>query len=155
MAEETQYTVIESDCLIWPTSLRLQAKQFRLLVAADTTHTTTDEISDFTEAALGRGMVYFCAWGPGCEKFHDIVDEVIGRDELGERRFAAPTADDFVMTTWHDRETLEEALDFFATCAVPTDGYAAKSHHHVVMCVRNPEWASVAKQFLKSAKFLI
>jgi hypothetical protein len=58
-----------------------------------------------------------------CEKFHDIVDEVVVNDELGERRFAGPIANDTVMTTWHEHETLEQALDFFVTSAVPTQGF--------------------------------
>jgi hypothetical protein len=41
----------------------------------------------------------------GTEGLHDIVDEVVVGDDLGERRFAAPTAEDVVMTTWHDDET--------------------------------------------------
>jgi hypothetical protein len=155
MAKETEFAVIESSQLIWRTSVQMSARRFRLFVAADTAHTTADQISAFAEAALGRGMVYFCAWGPGCDRFHDIVDEVVVGDELAERSFAPPTAKDVVMTTWHARETLEEALDFFATCAVPTDGYAADSSYRVVMCVGNPQWASVATRFLKAAKFLI
>ncbi|HEY5029677.1 MAG TPA: hypothetical protein VIK39_14800 [Candidatus Angelobacter sp.] len=83
------------------------------------------------------------------------MDEVVVEDDLGDRRFAAPTAKDVVMTTWHDDETLEEALEFFATSAVPTDGYAANSGYRLVMCVGNPEWAMVARRFLKAAKFLI
>jgi hypothetical protein len=98
-------------------------------------------------------MVYFCAWGPGCERFHDIVDQVIVEDGIG-RRFVPPTPRDAVMTTWHDRESLEDALDFFATSAVATDGYGANSRYRVVISVESPEWASVATRFLKDAKFL-
>lgn len=155
MAEETEFAVIELNHLTWPESLKLPTKRFRLFIAADTTSTSTDEISDFADAALARGMVYFCAWGPGSERFHDVVDEIIVGDELAERKFVAPTAKDRVMTTWHANETFEEALEFFATCAVPTDGYIADSSYRIVMCVGNPEWAAEATRFLKAAKFLI
>jgi hypothetical protein len=155
MAADTEFVVVELSELIWPTSLQLPHERFRLFVAADTTHSTTDEISDFVEAALGKGMVYFCAWGPGCGRFHDIVDEILVGDDLGERRFTGPTAADTVMTTWHEHQTLEEALDFLATCAVPTDGYTADSSYRVVMCVGSLESAAVATRFLKAAKFLI
>jgi hypothetical protein len=150
MAEETEFGVIESHHLIWPGELQLPSKRFRLFVAADTTRATTDQISDFAEAGLERGAVYFCAWGPGCERFHDIFDQV----EIGTPRFAPPTPNDVVMTTWHDHETLEEALEFYASCAVPSDGYAAESHYRLAICVGNPEWAAVAIRFLKTAKFL-
>lgn len=151
MAEETEFRVIELRHLIWPGELQLPSKRFRLFVAANTTRTATDQISEFAEAALERGMVYFCAWGPGCERLHDIVDQV----EIGDPRFVPPTPEDVVMTTWHDHHTLEEALEFFATCAVPTDGYAAESNYRLVMCVGNPEWAAAAIRFLKTAEFLV
>jgi len=99
-------------------------------------------------------MVYFCAWGHGCEKFHDIVDDVIAHDYAGEQRFTGPTAKDTVMTTWHDNETLEEALDYFITLALPTDGLVADSSYRVAICVGNPAWAAKAKRFLESADFV-
>ena len=98
-------------------------------------------------------MVYFCSWGRDCERFHDIVDGVIVEDDVTERKFRGPTADDVVMTTWHEHVSLEEALDFFATCAVPTDGLASDSGFRLVICVGNPDWAAAASRFLQSANF--
>ena len=148
MAEDNEFAIVEIDHLIWPESLQLPTKRFRLFVAADTTRATTDDISNFAEAALEGGMVYFCAWGAGCERFHDIVDEVVVVSDLEGRRFALPN------TTWHAHETLEEALEFFATAAVPSDEYEAGSRFRVVLCVGNPGWAAVADRFLKNATFL-
>lgn len=96
-------------------------------------------------------MVLFCAWGHGCEKFHDIVDEVIADDYAGERNFAGPTAKDAVMTTWHDDETLEEALHYFITLALPTEGLMPNSNYRMAICVGNSAWAAKAKQALESA----
>ena len=93
-------------------------------------------------------MVYFCGWGPGCERFHDIVDEIIVADEA---QFTPPTQRDTVMTTFHDSDTLEEALDFFATCAVPSDGYLPGSNYRLVVCIGDREWAATATRVLKAA----
>ena len=90
------------------------------IVAADTSGLSVNAMSEFASAALGRGMVYFSAWGRGCERFQHIVDEVVAEDELGERRFVGPTPNDVVMTTWHEGEDLEGALSFFAVSAIPT-----------------------------------
>lgn len=155
MAEETQFGIVDLDRLIWPISLALPAKRFRLFVAADTTQVPTAEISDFAQAALSRGMVYLCAWGQGCERFHDIVDDVIGEDDVGARRFAGPNLDDVVMTTWHDDEGLEDALTFFATTAFPTDGFLEDSSYRLVVCVGNSEWASAASRFLGAARYFV
>jgi hypothetical protein len=97
-------------------------------------------------------MVYFCAWGRNCERFHDIVDEVILEDDLGEHRFVGPTENDVVMTTWHKDETLEEAIEFFTSWAVPTDGFAANSSFRLVICVGNTGWAETANRVLQSAE---
>lgn len=110
-------------------------------------------MSEFASAALSRGMVYFCAWGHDCERIHDIVDEVIAEDDHGEGRFVGPTPNDIVMTTWHNDETLEEALGFFTTSAVPTDGFAANSNFRLAICVGNPEWARTATRVLQSTEF--
>lgn len=152
MEEEKRFAVIQLPQLEWPTSTALPSSRFLLFVAADITDISADAISEFASAALSRGMVYFCAWGRDCGRFHDIVDEVVVEDELGERRFVGPTASDVVMTTWHEKETLEEALDFFTSFAVPTDGFAADSSFRLVICVDNPDWAETATRVLQSTE---
>jgi hypothetical protein len=139
--------------LCWPTALELPSKRFRLFVAAEVSPISADVISEFAAAALNSGMVYFCAWGCDCERFHDIVDEAIVEDELGERWWAGPNADDTIMTTWHARDSLAEALDFFVTCAMPTAGFKADGSFRLVICVGNSDWAEIAKRFLDSAPF--
>ena len=152
MAERKRFAVIQLPELKWPTSTPLPSGRFRLFVAADVSNVSVDAISEFASAALSKGMVYFSAWGRDCERFHDIVDEVIVEDDVGERRFVGPTADDSVMTTWHKDNTLEEALDFFTTFAVPTDGFAANSSFRLVICVGNPDWAETATRVLQSTE---
>lgn len=154
MAEEKRFAVIQIPELKWPTSPPLPSSRFRLFVAADTSEVSVDAVSEFASAALSRGMVYFCAWGPDCERLHDIVDEVIAKDDLGERRFVGLTPNDVVMTTWHKEESLEEALHFFSTSAVPTDGFAANSNFRLAICVGNPEWTRTATRVLQSTEFL-
>ena len=127
MDKERQFAVINSDDLQWPPALQLPSPRFRLFVAANVEEVSTKAISDFAFAALSRGMVYFAPGASGCERFHSIVDDVKLKDDLGERRFVGPRVGDVVMTTWHDCDTLEEALEFFATCAVPTDGLALRT----------------------------
>jgi hypothetical protein len=151
--EAKEFSVVELAELKWPTTLNLPTKRFRLFVAADVTELSANALADFGRSALRNGMVYFCAWGHDCEKFHDTVDEVIANDYAGERTFAGPTAKDTVMTTWHDNETLEEALDYFTTLALPTEGLVPNSSYRVAICVGNPAWAVKAKQSLESADF--
>jgi len=153
MAEEKRFSVVQLSALEWPELLKLPSSRFRLFVAADTRFLNIGMVSQFASAALSRGMVYFCAWGNDCERFHDIVDDVIVEDEVGERRFVGQTASDTVMTTWHKGDTLEEALDFFATLAIPSNGFVANSDYWVVVCVGSQDWASIATRVLRSARF--
>jgi len=153
--QEKKFVVIEVPRLEWPATLEVPSKRFRLLVAADVNSASTQALSDFALSALKRGMVYFCSWGQGCERFHDIVDEVIIGDDVSDQAFAGPSRGDVVMTTWHDDETLEEALDFFATCAVPTDGFAPDSDFRLVISVGDQHWAAQSQKFLESVKCFV
>ena len=153
MPKENQFCVIELDSLSWPVALRVPSARFRLFVAVDATGTSTEAISEFAEAALNNGMVYLCAWGPDCSRLHDIVDLVVVDDDLGKRLFVRPSEDDTIMTTWHESDTLTEALDFFVNCAFPTDGFETDSHYWVALCVNNLEWAAVIRQQLEDAEF--
>jgi hypothetical protein len=155
MAEEKRFAVIQLPELKWPTSVELPGSRFRLFVAADISDVSTDVVSQFVAEALDRGMVYFCAWGRDCERFHDIVDEVVLQDGLGKRKSVGSTANDTVMTTWHDHESLEEALDFFISSALPTQGFAADSSFRLVICVRSPDCADTATRVLQSTEFFI
>ena len=148
-----QFAVIEVPELEWPASFRIPSPRFRLFVAANTSELPVEIMSRFVTAALSAGMVYFCAWGSGCERFHDIVDEILVEDDLGPRKFAGPTSNDKVMTTWHSQDTLEEALDFFATFAIPTDGFKRDSGFRVVVCLSNSGWAAIARSVIGSAEF--
>lgn len=149
--KRSSLTLIES--LQWPASLKIPSKKFRLFVAADVRNIDVQALADFGAIALKNGMVYFCAWGPGCERFHDIVDEVIVTDDLGQRLFAGPSPHDTVMTTWHDKETLEEAVDFFANATFPTEGFQPDSNYWVAICLQNNEWEAIIREQLQLADF--
>jgi hypothetical protein len=109
MTRVRRFSVVELTSLRWPATLQTPLPRFRLFVAADITGSTVEFLSEFAESALRHGMVYFCAWEPDCERFHDVVDEVILEDDLGRHLFVGPTENDTVMTTWHTNNTLNEA----------------------------------------------
>lgn len=152
--EAKKFAVVEAPELLWPAKLDIPSKRFRLLVAADTSKVSTQALSTFAAAALERGMVYFCSWGEGCERFHDIVDEVIVQDDFGANRFRGSSPEDVIMTTSHGDEPLEEALFYIAALAVPTTGFLPESDFRVVVCVGNSDWATEARTYLESMPYL-
>jgi hypothetical protein len=147
MARENRFYFVESESLNWPSSIPIPHGRFRLFVAADVTRTSTELISEFAYAALTSGMVYFCAWGQDCERFHDIVDELVVEDEIGAHLFAGAAAGDTIMTA------LGEALDFFINLAEPTSGLDRNSDYWVAVSVNNSEWAAEIRRRLEAAHF--
>ena len=155
MAGEKPFSVVHLDSLKWPADIQIPNGRFRLFVAADVTGLSTELMSEFADAALQNGMVYFCAWGPGCERFHDIVDEVVVEDEIGERIFVGKNESDTIMTTWHNDESLDEALAFFANLTCPTTGFERNSNFWVAVSVTNAGWACELQRCLEEAKLPI
>jgi hypothetical protein len=94
----------------------------------DASTVSTDEIAAAIERMLDSGLAYFCAWGPDCERVHDIADEVL------LRRRPEANYDTDVMTTWHDDESLADAA-WFASIAFPADEYVGTFVGTVAMLV--------------------
>lgn len=68
---------------------------------------------DVSRWLVDSGCLYMMAWGPNCSSWDDSVDLAQIRKFLpGE----APD-DEFVMTTWHNDETLENVFWFAQFCA--------------------------------------
>ena len=101
---------------------------------------------------LSRTEWCFSAWGPGCERFHDAVDDEVLEDELdGRNAYKGPQKDDAIMTTWHARESLAEALEFFVNFNIATEGFRPSTHFWLVMCLNNSTWSKTINDYLCSA----
>src|SRR4051794_24250383 len=156
MIDAERFILIEPPSLEWPLDLQLSSKYFRLLIAADTKSLSTEQISRFSKDALTKGMVYCCAWGPGCERVHDSVDDTLVASEiLGPRLFPPATRHDTVMTTWHNHETLDDALEFFVWNSCPTVSYINESRVWLIFSVANSMWSTAIRDyFQKPGKLL-
>lgn len=83
------------------------AKPYKCVVVVEA------EVSPSRQMEISRwlvqtGCMYMMAWGVGCSSWDDSVDlanlEPFGFEDIPD--------DAFVMTTWHESETLEEVFDF-------------------------------------------
>jgi hypothetical protein len=101
----------------WPDRLPLPTRYVVVFFGMDASKVATDDLAQLAEATLDAGAVYVCAWGPDCGRVHDIFDDVIVSQELESG------ADDTIITTWHAKEALEEALWYFAQTAIPDDAF--------------------------------
>jgi len=108
----------------------------------------TEVISQLATELHHRGLAYLCVWGPGCERVHDIFDEV--QIELEGSR----PIDSVVMTTWHAEEPIEEALWFFVNNSFPDAAYEDTCCRGIAISIGNPEWAKRVAWYLSDLKAL-
>jgi hypothetical protein len=125
------------------------SKYFGLFLAIDARGLDVSPISDLATQLLSRGLVYLCAWGPDCERVHDIFDEAIVGREL-EATEQPEIFDGTVMTTWHSRESFKEAVWFFVHSAFATESYEHDCKDWVIATIGNPEWEQEVRRSIRS-----
>jgi len=77
--------------------------------------------------------------GPDCERVHDCFDEAMVLKEGREITV------DNVITTWHSRETLSEALCFFINSAFPDQSLEETCREWIITPIDNAEWQETVR----------
>jgi hypothetical protein len=72
--------------------------------------------NDVSDVLVEAGCLYSMAWGIDCTLWDDSVDYACIR-----YHGVVPLDDKFVMTTWHDDETLQETVEFAKHCTEYSD----------------------------------
>lgn len=120
--------------------IELGSQHFVALLAWDAEAVDPHEIGRVARILLDSGCVYFCCWGPGCERVHDIIDE----EQVGDG--TSINDDDLaIMTTWHNNVSLEEATWFALYVAFPDDRFFDSSRALVAICIDNATWSEQLK----------
>ena len=130
----------------FPVRVDVPGSRFVLLYAADTKSHFGDRVAAASRI-LNAGCVYFCAWGPGCELMHDVVDECV----LEQGLFL--DSEGTIMTTWHDSESLADAVEFALLSAEPDGIYRVGCDSVVLATVGNLSWAQETRH--AAAKFIL
>lgn len=125
--ERDLYFLSLPDFASLPDSISLPGRRFVAFVAADATGVDAAVLANFCRKLTKTGCVYFCAWGPDCERVHDVFDEGVLDIEP------------VIMTTWHDKESLDSALWFFLFSAFPDDGYGIVQNG-LAISIGDPAW---------------
>jgi hypothetical protein len=71
------------------------------------------DAAPFAKKAVARGVAVVCAWGPGCTMIEEMFDDAIVDANPNE------TEKNVVLTTSHEGESLEEAMEFFLDVILP------------------------------------
>jgi len=126
-----------------PSLLPFSYETFVLLLAADARGASDQALRKSCSQLLTAGARYVCCWGPDCSRVHDACD--FAAMELGLNR-----GDAVIMTTWHDREPLEEAIWFAANAAFPHDSYTQAADALIALSVGSPEWDAEIHAYLQA-----
>lgn len=121
-----------------PSPLRLPSRHFLCLLAWDARGLSVEVVESLIAPLLRAGASYFVCWGPDCGRVHDIVDELVCApdNELGVPEDAC------IMTTWHEHESLREALWFFLATAWPDEHYDASTRTALAISVGSAAWSA-------------
>lgn len=133
------------DLHAWPIDLPLGNQRFSLLLVLDGRDVAEDGFAtwnSFAERAINQGLAYFSTWGPDCERLHDLMDET-----LVEREVQGEAERDFLMTTWHAEESLEDALEFLKNCAVDHDLQDWRTAPGVIALIGRPDLVTQIEAF--------
>ena len=89
---------------------------------------------------MAKGLVYLVAWGPDCERVHNLFDTIDAEEN--------PETDTVIMTTWHSEESLEEALWFALFSAWPAPPYDQDCSSTVAVTIANTSWGDAVESYL-------
>ena len=121
--------------------------QFVCFCAMDAREVSDTEIAGLCSHLLQLGCAYFCAWGPDCERVHDLMDqENISAHPMGDRGV--------LMTTWHANDDLQDALFFLLNCTDPDENYAPNGcDSALIVAIGRPDWSAAIDTFIGLALY--
>jgi hypothetical protein len=118
---------------------RLSFGRFLCLIAGDASQTSNDVLRSFARVLIHSGAVYVCSWGRDCERVHEAVDGAALEIE------SDPSDDSVIMTTWHDSESLEQALWFVLNSAFPANEYLNSCNSVLAICIGDQSWSNTIR----------
>lgn len=138
-------------CLSVPTLAALSAAQhvppgrhFALLLLFDARGTEPMAIGGVAERLLDEGLATFEAWGPDCERVHDIVDDsCVMRDIRDGREYPV------IMTGWYPDRPLEEALWGILHPFID-EAYEATCDTTLIVIVANDGWDREVRRLIQT-----
>jgi hypothetical protein len=129
-----------------PAKVQVPSHNFALLLAGDATNWPDEDIISVARKLLDKGLAVFVAWGPDCERVHDLFDSARNPEE---------DDDSVILTTWHGDETLDETLWFFVGVAAASESFADSCTSWVATSVNHPGWAEHMKIRMEGSKDLL
>lgn len=102
-----------------------------MLVVVDSS-ITDDERDTLSRQIIEQGCRYAVCTGHQCSKWDDSIDMAY----IATSPDYSPPDDRFVMTTWHENESLEDVIHFFRCCTT-FDNFTP--HHYLTVILGGDE----------------
>jgi len=116
-------------------------KPFVLLLAADATKLSDKQILHAAEQIIPKGLTYFCAWGPDCERVHDLFDRITPYEETTQNPLQK-----LIITTWHAKDSLRNAAWFLQNCAWPAEAQKPEEFDCIGISVNYLLWCTKIRE---------
>jgi len=129
-----------SEALNEQSTPRRPGEGFSLMILADATGVDNDAVGALADWCLENGLFSVSVWGPGCERVHDVFDE----EDVIKGPSAATRGKAVVMSTWHESESLLEALEYFWTSTFE-DESVDWGPAWIILVVGRNDWAEQAR----------
>ena len=133
--ERHLYLVQLEDPAHLPEDPGIEGDHFVTLVTLGSTPFPDASIMRLARQLIDRGAVYFCVWGPGCERVHDLIDSEWLADGF------EPDSEFTLLTTWHTDEPLEDVIWFAVHAAEPCQPFVDACRSVVAICLDAPDAA--------------
>jgi hypothetical protein len=135
--ERELYFAAEQDFAELSQPFSFPSQHFIALLVANTTKVPDETLAAFSRMLLQSGCSYFCVWGPGCERAHNLFDQ--------ECLFAPK----LIMTTWHADESLDDAIWYFLRTTFPDTAFEETTAAALALAVGDPGWAAHVERRLR------
>lgn len=128
----------------FPPQFALSSPRFACLVAWDAREVDVARVAQLARKLLDTGAVFISAWGPDCERVHDIVDQEARKPAPSSDvpSSDAPSPNKVIMTTWHAGPPLAEAIWDVLFCSIPDEAYAEGCGCTLAVTIGSPAWAA-------------
>ena len=113
-----------------PDRLELVSRYFICMIVQDALGVSDETLNRTARKLLSNGAVYFCAFGPDCERVHDRID-----DQIRDMNLEDNDEERLILTTWHSSEPLEDALWYFLYSSSPSEAYWSQCNSWVLVSI--------------------
>jgi hypothetical protein len=133
----------------WDRLIERERRPFGLMTASSDPKRELSAWSDFTDYCVERELMLAASWGANSTVLDDLFDEAAVGRSIRQLPASEP------LTTWHDDEPLEEALEFFLGSNgtdLRRDGHQGTDWVRVVIAVNNERWRDQLRAALFAAR---